>query len=395
MKNNWKKVKFDNIAELIKEKFDPKNEDNQPYIGLEHIQEKTGEITGKGQSNLTLSQKNIFHKKNVLFGKLRPYLRKYWLSDFDGVCSTEIMVFRPKNNIDPRFIFYTVQRDDFIQHSISKSFGTKMPRTDWHIIKNFSFSLPSNEEIIKISKIFSTLDQKIEKTDQIIQKTESLKRGLMGELLTKGIGHKKFKKSKLGEVPDEWEIRKLSDIAKVERGKFSHRPRNDPRFYDGLIPFIQTGDVVSSKGRIKSFSQTLNDQGLGVSKRFPKGTIVLTIAANIGDTGILEFDACFPDSLVGIQPYTGINSVYLEYFLRSRKEYLNSIATQSAQKNINLAKLNPLPIALPSLIEQNKIAEILSSIDDKITLSLKNKENMQVLKNGLMHDIFSQKVQIN
>jgi len=246
----------------------------------------------------------------------------------------------------------------------------------------------------KIASIVNSVDENIQKTDQIIQKMNDLKKGLMDELLTKGIGHKKFKETKIGEIPEQWKIVKLEDIASVERGRFSHRPRNDPKFYGGDIPFIQTGDVVNSNGRVKVFSQTLNEQGLKVSKMFPKGIIVMTIAANIGDTGILEFDACFPDSLVGIQPKSSIDPVYLEYFLRSRKQHLNSIATQSAQKNINLAKLNPLLIALPLLSEQLKISAILSESDKKINKELDEKIKLELLKSGLMRDIFTQKVQI-
>jgi type I restriction enzyme S subunit len=295
--------------------------------------------------------------------------------------------------LDSVFLYYAV---DYISPELTKQMGT----TTFGFVSisklgNLKIPFPRVKTQQKIASILSSVDDAIQKTDQIIQETEKLKQGLMNELLTKGIGHKKFKKTKLGELPEVWKIKKLEEIASVNRGKFSHRPRNDARFYNGNIPFIQTGDVVNSRGRIKSFTQTLNEKGLGVSRMFPKGTIVMTIAANIGDTGILEFDSCFPDSLVGIQPNSEVNNIYLEYFLRSRKPYLNSIATQSAQKNINLQKLNPLLVALPPLAEQRKIAEILSSIDEKIEKELAEKEKLNSLKRGLMQDIFSQKVEVN
>jgi type I restriction enzyme S subunit len=246
----------------------------------------------------------------------------------------------------------------------------------------------------KIAEILSSVDEEIKKIDDLILKTEELKNGLMVELFTKGVGNKKIKKTKIGQIPNDWNIKMLVEIAKVERGKFSHRPRNAPEFYGGNIPFIQTGDVVNSNGRINSYHQTLNEKGLSVSKLFKKGTIVITIAANIGDTGILEFDSCFPDSLIGITCFSEVNSVFLEYYLRTQKNYLNSISTQSAQKNLNLEKLSPLLVPLPSNDEQKKIADILQSIDQKIVMDKKIKEKLNQLKKGLTSDLLSGKVRV-
>jgi type I restriction enzyme S subunit len=213
----------------------------------------------------------------------------------------------------------------------------------------------------------------------------------MQRLFTHGIGHSRLQKTEIGEIPTGWKVEALGRVAMVERGKFSNRPRNDPKFYGGDIPFIQTGDVVRSGGRIKNYSQTLNEDGLAISRKFPKGTIVLTIAANIGDTGILEFDSCFPDSLVGITVNDEMDNIFLEYFLRTRKVYLNSIATQSAQKNINLQKLEPMIVVKPGLKEQRQIADILTSVDEKISVNKKLKAGLTLLKKGLMQDLLSGK----
>lgn len=252
---------------------------------------------------------------------------------------------------------------------------------------------PANEQT-KIAEILSSVDEEIKKVIQEIKKIEELKRGLMAELLTKGIGYKKFKKTKLGMMPENWEVVRLEEIAQVERGKFSNRPRNDPKFYGGEYPFIQTGDVVNSNGRIQKYNQTLNEEGLAISRIFKKGIVVITIAANIGDTGILEFDSCFPDSLVGIIVKENMNNIFLEYYLRTRKDYLNSIATQSAQKNINLEKLRPLLIIKPKIEEQRQIAEILSAIDDKINIYKQTKNKLAELKKGLMQDLLSGKKRV-
>jgi type I restriction enzyme, S subunit len=155
--------------------------------------------------------------------------------------------------------------------------------------------------------------------------------------------------------------RKLGDIAKLERGKFTPRPRNDPRYYGGDYPWIQTGEVESANKYITAYNTTLNADGLAVSKLFPKGTLVITIAATIGAVGILDFDSCMPDSLVGITPYLeASNTDFIYYSLLFIREHLKSIAPQVAQANLKLSILQPLEISLPSLAKQKQIASTLT-----------------------------------
>lgn len=159
----------------------------------------------------------------------------------------------------------------------------------------------------------------------------------------------------------KWPTLALEDIASVQRGKFSARPRNDPKYYGGDIPFIQTGDVANSAGHVRSYSQTLNDAGLAVSKQFPKGSLAITIAANIGDVAKVDFDFACPDSLVVIQPNKNVCTSWLMHCLQSKKAELESLAPQNAQKNINLEVLRPLALDVPSEREQQRIAEVLDT----------------------------------
>ncbi len=150
-------------------------------------------------------------------------------------------------------------------------------------------------------------------------------------------------KKKMDKVPNlrfpgfegEWKKAKLKDVAKIERGRFSPRPRNNPIYYGGDIPFVQTSDVVNSNGRIAFYSQTLNEKGLKVSKQFPKGTILITIAANIGYTGVLQFDMACPDSLIGIGCREEVDKYFLNYYLSTQQKRMDYLAPEGAQKNIN------------------------------------------------------------
>jgi len=124
------------------------------------------------------------------------------------------------------------------------------------------------------------------------------------------------------------------------RGKSKHRPRNDPKLYGGPYPFIQTGDVRGSDHLITEYTQTYSDAGLAQSKLWPRGTLCITIAANIAETGVLDFDACFPDSVIGVVVDDAqTTSKYLEYMLHTVKADLKAKGKGSAQDNINLGTL--------------------------------------------------------
>ena len=172
-----------------------------------------------------------------------------------------------------------------------------------------------------------------------------------------------YKQTEVGVVPSEWEVKALGSLATIERGKFSARPRNDPRYYGGDTPFLQTGDVTRSGGIISVFTQTLNAAGVGVSRVFPSGTLFFTIAANIGDVGIAEFEAACPDSLVAISPKPPIEKKWLLYELAYRKEEFETLASPGAQLNINLEKLRPYLLLVPTPAEQRAIATALSDAD--------------------------------
>ena len=172
-----------------------------------------------------------------------------------------------------------------------------------------------------------------------------------------------YKQTEVGVIPEDWAVHQLGAVAFLERGKFSARPRNQPRFFGGHIPFIQTGDVTNSNGSISTYTQTLNSEGLRVSKLFPHETLFFTIAANIGDVGITAFETAATDSLIAISPKTSIDKRWLYHSLKKRKKEFVALATQNAQLNINLEKLRPYPLAVPPLPEQRAIAEALSDMD--------------------------------
>lgn len=188
-KEGWKKVRLGDICEPSSEKYNPLTESLFQYcIEMENLNQESGTINGKSDITKLLSLKTKFHKGEVLYGKLRPYLRKYWLADFDGACSTEIWVLKSAENIDNRFLFYLFQ-SEYINRIANLSSGTKMPRADWKLMANQEVNMPyknNNPDLLeqrRIAKMLSGIDRKIEAEEKVLEKYTQIKKGLMEKLL--------------------------------------------------------------------------------------------------------------------------------------------------------------------------------------------------------------------
>ncbi|WP_318386564.1 restriction endonuclease subunit S [Enterobacter sp.] len=190
-------------------------------------------------------------------------------------------------------------------------------------------------------------------------------------------------------TPKGWQLVKLSDLGEVNRGKSKHRPRDADFLYGGKYPFIQTGDVKASGGRINSFNQTYSDEGLKQSRLWPEETMCITIAANIAETGVLQFPACFPDSVIGfISDKTKCDVYFIEYMFRLLKAKIKSQANGSVQDNINLQTLERILFPIPNLADQKKIAKILGVFDDKIIINNRLIETLEQMAQALFKSWF-------
>lgn len=167
----------------------------------------------------------------------------------------------------------------------------------------------------------------------------------------------------LPEIPEQWAWVYLPDLGYMSRGKSRHRPRNAPHLYGGPYPFIQTGDIARCGGRITSHQQTYSEEGLAQSRLWTVGTVCITIAANIASSAILTYPACFPDSVVGVNPDVNLClPEYLEFFIRTAQADLDQFAPATAQKNINVAILNDVVVPLPPFAEQQEIVRRVNSL---------------------------------
>ena len=188
-----------------------------------------------------------------------------------------------------------------------------------------------------------------------------------------------------------WPFKQLGDphVGVLDRGRSQHRPRNAHHLYGGPYPFIQTGDVANSEGIIRRYTQTYSEEGLAQSRLWPAGTLCITIAANIAKTGILTFDACFPDSVVGFAPATAVTTEYVQTWFSFVQKSLEQLAPQMAQKNINLEILRNLSLPVPPVELQREFGRRSQTLYEIRADAEQSQAKLNVLFQTLMERAFS------
>ncbi len=357
LKPGWRMVTFGDVVENVVARANPADVRTDIYVGLEHLEPGTLHLRRWGHPSDVTGEKLFFKKGDVIFGRRRAYQRKLAVADCDGICSAHAMVVRAKPDmILPEFLPFFLQSDMFMERAIEISVGSLSPTINWKTMRIQEFPLPPLDEQKRIAEILWAADEAVEAWRNCQLNLQDLIRAIIEETAKRA--------SSKG-----WQLKALGDVAAVERGKFSHRPRNLPQFYGGPYPFAQTGDVQRANGFIRNYEYTLTNEGKRYSKSFPRGTILITIAAVIGATAITEVETWATDSVVGIVPKEEINVYFLEYFLRTQRHYLENVAaTQTAQKNINLQILRPLQVPVPPLPVQESIVGLVAKIQSQIDL---------------------------
>ncbi len=246
------------------------------------------------------------------------------------------------------------------------------------------------------------IDQALDIKQKQIELLKERRQILIHKAVTRGLNpNVKMKDSGvdwIGEIPEGWEVKKLKNSTKIFRGKFTHRPRNDERLYNGKFPFFQTGDVAKAGKFLSIYKQTLNDFGLRVSTLFPRGTIVITIAANIGDISILDIDACFPDSIVGFEPMDFIQRDFLYNSLLVMKDQFMSSTIKNTQMNLSVDRIGVNSIAIPPLNEQERIIKHIETLTNSIAMAISLKaqeiEKLKEYKSTLINSAVTGKIKV-
>jgi type I restriction enzyme S subunit len=427
--DGWELTKIGEITQLVEKVKPADNPDKEfVYVDISSIDNSINTITEpkvyRGTDAPSRARQQI-QANDVLFSTVRTYLKNIALvpEAYDGqIASTGFSVLRTEDGILGKYLFYFTLTDDFIATVTALQRGVSYPAVRDRDVRDQWIPLaPLSEQhriVAEIETQFTRLDAgvaalkraqvnlrrykasvlkaacegRLVPTEAELARAERreyepadvLLQRILAERRTKWEAEnpgKKYKepkppdKSDLPELPEGWVWASLPQMGELGRGKSKHRPRNDERLFVGPYPFIQTGEVRRAEGTVTTYSQTYSEFGLAQSRLWPKGTLCITIAANIAETAILGFDACFPDSVVGFIPASGTDVRFVEYFIRTVREELEQWAPATAQKNINLKTLQGVAVPLPP---QNEQLRIVAEVERRLSVVQELEKQVEV-----------------
>ena len=382
----WKKREFEELTVRSKEKYNPKKDQEfLPCIELESLSTETGILLSTFDSREQKSIKNRFYKGQVLYGKLRPYLKKYLIAPFDGVCSSEIWVFKTKKVLDI-FLYYIIQSERF--NTIANiSTGTKMPRADWKYISSVPFTIPSLPEQQKIAHFLTLTDRKITLLQELVHQLQIFKKGLMEQLFSQQL---RFLEEN-GEAFPNWEKKRLGEVFHRVKTKNKENNQNILTISAqlGLINQLDFFNKSVSARNVTGY-YLLEKGDFAYNKSYSKGYPMGAIKRlNRYDKGVVStLYICFR-----IKDNQTSPSFFEHYFEHtSINKELHTIAQEGARNhgllNVSIVDFFELiRVDIPTLPEQKKIAHLLSSLDQQIQLIEAQVQARQEHKKGLLQQL--------
>lgn len=370
-----------------------------PCIELEHIEPETGRLLGWDDSGSQASIKTNFFKDDVLFGKLRPYLRKYAIAQRNGICTTEILAIYPVESLcDSRFLFYLMQGDGVFSTVEALSYGTKMPRVSWTDLAQIAVGMPPLVEQQKIATILAAVDEKLDMIARQIEATQTLKQGLMQTLFSQGAGvqntdrrwvpHTEFKDGELGKIPVGWQVKAIGDVFSViERPlkmSMDHRYRRVTvkRRHGG----IQLRDELAG-AEIKVKNQFLIEEGdFLISERQIVHGACGIVPANLAG-------ALVSNEYLVLKARNGVDVVYFSYLVQLL-QYAKLFLLCSQGVDIEKFLFKPKDwlkkkIPVPPIHEQKRIASAIEAVEAKVEALETKQTEYKTLKRGLMQKLLT------
>ena len=378
----WDEKRLGEIISIKTDKYNPLiDKKEHTCIELESLSQDSGELLSVFNSKNQKSIKNVFYSGDVLFGKLRPYLRKYFLANFDGVCSSEIWVMK-SNFFSSEYLYSFVQSNFFLSLTEISS-GSKMPRADWSLIATSIINYPSSStEREKVGKLVSSLNQRIQTQNKIIEGLQSFKNAISKRIFSLQL---RFMDSNNKTFPD-WRAKYLKDVCQVIGGGTPETSK--PNYWNGNIQWFTPTEI--KRDFVCRSERTISELGLKNSsaKLLPKGTILLTTRATIGEVAIALEECATNQGFQSLVVKNGHNNVFVFNWLKEHKHEFIKRASGSTFPEISKSEIEKIEINIPSLQEQTLIADFLSSIDRKIESEKRISEQYQYQKMYLLQSMF-------
>ena len=305
----------------------------------------------------------------------------------DATVNQDIKVLQPDQDcVDNEYLLNALlYESDRIRTSCMKT-GTTVQSIEMSFLEGYKLPIPSLEEQRRIAEVLSTVDEKIRETEEIIETTEELKRGLMQDLFRHGVmEHTGLKKTRFGEVPEDWAVTNLAEHCEIVSG--SHVKSDLVSKDSSLTPYLTGPDDFDSIGvTVTKFT--------GEPTNFCQSgdTLITVKGSGCGQSAFVTQRACISRQLKSLRPCEEIDPKFLFYYTRIQQSFLNTIAEGTSIPGLSISDLETLPLPVPSEEEQEQIAKILWNSDQKVCQEKEHKEKLQQLKRGLMQDLLTGKV---
>jgi type I restriction enzyme, S subunit len=396
MVSSWKKL---NLGDILKEsripiEIEDINKRLTVKLHLHGVSKREPRATDQVTSTKYFERRAgqfIYGKQNLHNGAIGIVP-----DELDKFQSTQdVPAFDVSDEVETKWLYYYFSREDFYSNLERLSTGTGSKRVHPKELFKLTIKIPPLAEQKEIVEIISTLDKALEKSGKIIEQTEKIKKGLMQQLFTKGIGHTQFKKTEIGEIPEKWELVLLDEVATRRSGHTPNKKKEE--YWNGIIPWISLKDSKYLDNRyVTETTDYTTEEGIANSSAvlLPKGTIVVSRDATVGKIGIMPKEMATSQHFINYICGNRLFNIYLYYDLIFRKKMFERIATGSTIKTIGLGFFKELKIALPPIEEQRNIANILFSIDDKIQKEKNYYEKLQDIKKGLMQVLLTGEIRV-
>lgn len=406
---NWKRLRLDEVFQIARGgsprpiiDFITDSKDGYNWIKIgdtknidKYIYKTKQKIIKAGLKKSLLVKENDFILSNSMsFGK--PYIMKTEGCIHDGW----LLLRKLKENISVDFMYYVLSSDFIKTQFTSKAAGSTVQNLNIKLVETVIALIPPLPEQQKIAEILSTVDEKIVVIDQQITETQELKKGLMQRLLTKGIGHTKFKDSPLGMIPESWEVVKFEDILRKGKGSLGYGILQPGEGVSQGINMVRTVDLTEvGRANTKILKVPENISNTSPTTVLEGGEVLLSVMGTLGRTFLVpnEWRGWNVNrALAVIRTNEKIDNNFLCHFFRSPyfKRVIDKQSLGSAQIRINLNDLRKYDVPLPSLCEQIHISSNLSLFDDKLEVLLEKKTHYQELKQGLMQQLLTGKIRV-
>ena len=369
----------DLIDEISERENNPSTSGYERFVGLEHYVSGDLEIKKYGTTENLNSAMKVFKSGDILVARRNVYLKRASVVYFDGLTSGDSIVLRAKDETMARILPFILNTSEFWEYADQYSDGTMSKRLSPKTLKAYEFDLPDDEELPALADLLWSMVDTKTAYEELLIKTDELVKSQFIEMFGDPIKNDK-----------NWEQVKLMDLGLLARGVSKHRPRNAVELLGGPYPLVQTGEVTNADTYITSYSSTYSELGLKQSKMWPKGTLCITIAANIAQTSILTFEACFPDSVVGFVAGERVETVFVHYWFSFLQSMLEARATQVAQKNLNLKTLGDVEVIVPPVQLQREFVNFTEQSDKSKFELQKSIEKINVLIKSVLYQAINE-----